>query len=117
MTPQESAASSFDPVDVDSETWGRILGVNLRGTWLTCKYVVPIMREQRAGAIVNISSLAAIAAATTLTAYKVSKAGVNALTQNLALSNARYGIRSDEASFITGVVLPVGGGQAARVGG
>ncbi len=61
--------------------------------WLTCKHVVPVMREQGGGAIVNISSLAAIAAAATLTAYKVSKAGVNALTQTLAVAHAADGIR------------------------
>jgi NAD(P)-dependent dehydrogenase (short-subunit alcohol dehydrogenase family) len=66
-------------------------------------------------------------------AYKTSKAGVNAITNQLALSNAKYGIRakmgtgwdianaalflnSDEAKFITGVILPVDGGQAARIG-
>jgi NAD(P)-dependent dehydrogenase (short-subunit alcohol dehydrogenase family) len=130
------------------------------------------MREQRAGAIVNISSVAAVAGVGNLTAYKISKAGVNALTQALAVTNARFGIRanaimpglidtpmavdatarardvpradvaaararivplghqgtawdiahaalflaSDEAAFITGVVLPVDGGQSAAVG-
>ena len=51
------------------------------------------MREQRSGAIVNISSIAATAAATELTAYKVSKAGIDALTQSLAIANAPYGVR------------------------
>ncbi|MBS1838349.1 MAG: SDR family oxidoreductase, partial [Actinobacteria bacterium] len=46
-------------------------------------------------AIVNVSSLASIAGATNLTAYKLSKAGVNALTQNLALSGAKHGVRAN----------------------
>jgi len=160
------------PARLEEDAWDRILDVNLKAMWLTCKHALPVMREQRSGAIVNISSLAAVAAAGSLTAYKVSKAGVNALTQNLALTNARYGIRanaimpgfidtpmavdaparamgqdreayasaratrvplghqgtawdvahaalflaSDEARFITGVVLPVDGGQGAMVG-
>jgi NAD(P)-dependent dehydrogenase (short-subunit alcohol dehydrogenase family) len=130
------------------------------------------MRQQGSGSIVNVSSLAAVAS-TPLTAYKISKAGMNALGQSLALANAAQGVRvntimpglmdtpmaiegiaqaegvtreevrerrdrvvplrrkmgtawdvayaslflhSEEAGFITGVVLPVDGGQAARVG-
>jgi len=160
------------PASVTESAWDRIFDVNLKAMWLTCKHILPVMREQRSGAIVNISSIAAVAAAGSLTAYKVSKAGVNALTQTLAVTNARFGIRanaimpglidtpmgvdaparmagvpreelalsrvrlvplghqgtawdvahaalflaSDEAAFITGVVLPVDGGQSARVG-
>ncbi|MCX7620014.1 MAG: SDR family oxidoreductase [Acidimicrobiales bacterium] len=74
------------------EAWDRIFSVNLKGMWLTCKHVLPVMRNQQGGAIVNISSLAAVAAAPML-AYKTSKAGVNALTQALAIGNAKYGIR------------------------
>jgi NAD(P)-dependent dehydrogenase (short-subunit alcohol dehydrogenase family) len=165
-------AGDNTPNRLAEDAWDRIVDVNLKALWRTCKLVVPIMREQRAGVIVNISSLAAVAAATKLTAYKISKAGVNALTQSLALNNARFGIRanaimpgfmdtpmavdaaagasgtsreelaaaraslvplghqgtawdvanaalflaSDEAAFITGVVLAVDGGQAARIG-
>jgi NAD(P)-dependent dehydrogenase (short-subunit alcohol dehydrogenase family) len=52
-----------------------------------------VMREQGSGSIVNISSIAALAAAVRLTAYKISKAGVNALSQSLAIDNAAHGIR------------------------
>ena len=79
-------------VRLTEESWDRIIDTNLKAMWLTCKHVLPVMREQNSGAIVNISSLAAIAA-TNLFAYKISKAGVNAMTENLAISNARYGIR------------------------
>jgi NAD(P)-dependent dehydrogenase (short-subunit alcohol dehydrogenase family) len=51
------------------------------------------MREQGAGSIVNISSIAAVAAALPLTAYKLSKAGINALGQSLAVEGAPDGIR------------------------
>ncbi len=86
-------AGDASPTRVEEDVWDRILDVNLKAMWRTCKYIVPVMREQRSGAIVNISSIAAVAAATTLTAYKISKAGVNALTQSLTMTNARYGIR------------------------
>lgn len=161
------------PTRLTEEAWDRILDVNLKAMWRTCKQVVPIMREQGEGAIVCISSIAAVAAAGNLTAYKISKAGVNALVHALATTNARYGVRvngimpglidtpmgvdaaaaargmtreelaagrdktvplrhrqgtawdiayaalylaSDEASFVTGVVLPVDGGQTAMIG-
>lgn len=157
---------------LEEDTFDRIMKVNLKGCLLSCKAVLPVMREQQAGSIVNISSIAAVAS-TPLTAYKISKLGMVALGQSLANSNARYGIRvntimpglmdtpmaiqgnaegtgasvgevravrdqmvplrgkqgtgwdiayaslflhSDEANFITGVVLPVDGGQSARVG-
>jgi NAD(P)-dependent dehydrogenase (short-subunit alcohol dehydrogenase family) len=74
------------------DAWDLIFAVNLKGMWLTCKHVLPIMRAQQAGSIVNISSLAAVASAPML-AYKTSKAGVNSLTQSLAGGNAKYGIR------------------------
>ncbi len=74
------------------DAWDLIFAVNLKGMWLTCKHLLPVLRAQRAGAIVNVSSLAAVASAPML-AYKTSKAGVNSLTQSLAGANAKYGIR------------------------
>ncbi|MGH9307029.1 MAG: SDR family NAD(P)-dependent oxidoreductase [Acidimicrobiales bacterium] len=74
------------------ENFDRILAVNLKGCLLSCQAVVPTMREQGGGSIVNISSLAAVAS-TPLTAYKISKAGMNALGQSLALANAPHGVR------------------------
>lgn len=159
-------------VAMDREVWDRIFEVNLTGLMLTCKHVVPIMRQQGAGSIVNISSIAAVAT-TRMAAYTSSKAAVNALTLHMASANARHGVRvnaimpglldtpmaiesisaatgvdvdevrasrnavvplgrrmgtawdtayaalylaSDEAGFVTGAVLPVDGGQSARVG-
>jgi len=85
-------AGDAGPVSLTEESWDRIFDVNLKGMWLTCKHVLPVMRRQHSGAIVNISSLAAIAAAP-MFAYKTSKAGVNSLTQSLAGGNAKHGIR------------------------
>ncbi|HEX9683642.1 MAG TPA: SDR family NAD(P)-dependent oxidoreductase [Acidimicrobiales bacterium] len=160
------------PVGLDEAVWDRIQDVNVKGMFLVCKHALPVMRAQGSGAVVNISSIAAVAS-TNMLAYKTSKAGVNALTQSVAMGNARHGIRanaimpglmdtpmavdamaealgvdratvaerraeqvplgqrqgtawdvanaalflaSDEAKFITGVVLPVDGGQSARIG-
>ena len=166
-------AGDATPHRLADEDYDRIMDVNLRSMWRTCKAFVPVMRAQGGGGVItNISSIAAIAGAGALTAYKLSKAGVNALTQNLALTNAKHGIRvnaimpgfidtplavdapaaasgtprddvaarraaavplgrqgtawdvanaalflaSDEAAFITGVILAVDGGQSARIG-
>jgi NAD(P)-dependent dehydrogenase (short-subunit alcohol dehydrogenase family) len=80
-------------VDIlERQTWERILNVNLTGMWLTIKHALPVMRAQGGGAIVNISSVAAIAPANII-AYEVSKAGVNKLTTSTAALNARHMIR------------------------
>ena len=160
------------PAHVAEEAaFDRIMAVNFKGAWLTIKAAIPRLRESK-GAIVNISSLASLAGANMI-AYEISKAAVNRLTQSVALSNAKHGVRcnailpglmdtpmaintvsdvsgvdpealrakrnaqvplnakmgdawdtahaalflaSDEAKFITGVLLPVDGGMSARVG-
>jgi len=157
---------------VEEAAFDRIMNVNLKGTWLLTKAVIPVMREQGNGAIVNISSLASIGGGNQA-AYEISKAAVNRLTTSVAQANARHGIRcnavlpglmdtpmavagiaqasgqdqeavrqarnarvplggkmgsawdtanaalflaSDEAGFITGVLLPVDGGMSVRIG-
>jgi NAD(P)-dependent dehydrogenase (short-subunit alcohol dehydrogenase family) len=162
----------FGPVKLKEEVWDRIFAVNLKSMFLTCKYVLPYMEKQESGSIINISSAAAVAA-TSMLAYKTSKAGVNALTHSIAMKYAKKGIRvncimpglmntpmaiegisksrgvqkeelikardsavplkggmgtgwdtayaalflaSDEAKFITSVILPVDGGQCAKIG-
>ena len=77
---------------IEAKAWERILSVNLSGMLWTIKAVLPTMRAQRSGVIVNVSSLASIAGGHQI-AYEVSKAGVNRLTTSVAQSNARYGIR------------------------
>ena len=78
--------------DLTVDAFDRIVAVNLRGMWLTCKHALPVMRAQASGSIVNISSMAARSAYPYL-GYKTTKAAVISLTENLAAANARYGIR------------------------
>jgi NAD(P)-dependent dehydrogenase (short-subunit alcohol dehydrogenase family) len=66
--------------------------VNFRGTALACKHALPVMRKQRSGSIVNISSAAAVGLSP-FAGYKAAKAGVNALTEQLALQNAKFNVR------------------------
>ncbi|MFT7130287.1 MAG: NAD(P)-dependent dehydrogenase (short-subunit alcohol dehydrogenase family), partial [Gammaproteobacteria bacterium] len=82
------------PTKLDPEVWDKIMEVNVKGAFMTCKYVLPIMREQKAGSIINISSVAA-QCSVGIVAYKTSKAALNAFTHSVALGNAKFGIRAN----------------------
>ena len=81
-------------LELTEEAFDRVCAIYLRGTVIACKQVIPVMRAQRAGAIVNISSTAA-QANYPLVAYKASKAALVAFTRQLAIENAAYGIRAN----------------------
>lgn len=84
--------------ELDEAVWDELMAMNLKGTMLTCKHVLPVMRKQQSGVIINVSSTSALAARATIT-YKTSKGAINTMTQHLAVENAPYGIRAN-------VVLP-----------
>ncbi|WP_323026497.1 SDR family NAD(P)-dependent oxidoreductase [Castellaniella sp.] len=74
--------------------WRRCLDIDLTGTFLTMRHILPAMIERRGGAIVNISSIAAYETSTEHgAAYSAAKAGVLALTRVAAAENGRHGIR------------------------
>ncbi|MCZ6706760.1 MAG: SDR family NAD(P)-dependent oxidoreductase [Chloroflexi bacterium] len=151
-------------VDLDPDDWNRVLEVNVTGMMLSSRAAIPAMTASGGGAIVNISSIAAMRARG-LTAYTTSKGAVIALTRAMAVDHAGDGIRvnciapgpvytpmvgaggampeelrerrrrasileiegtgwdigyaalflaSDEARYVTGVVLPVDGGVLLR---
>jgi NAD(P)-dependent dehydrogenase (short-subunit alcohol dehydrogenase family) len=159
------------PVELSEAEWDRVVDTNLKAMFLTCKYVLPSMEQQKSGAIVNISSMAAVRFAPyAMLPYSASKAGVNALTRSIAMQYAARGIRanaimpglirtpmaiegivsalgidkqelirmrdgavpmghmgeawdvayaalflaSDEAKYVTGVILPVDGGLSCK---
>src|SRR5919205_2891578 len=166
-----SIAGGDAPIDtITEDAFDRIATINLRGAMMACKHALPVMRAQRSGVIITISSVAAWEQYPNV-AYKATKAGLIAFTQQLAIQNAEFGIRanvilpglmdtpmavdtrarasgksrtevaaardarvplrrrmgtawdvanaalflaSDEASFITGVELPVDGGAMVR---
>ena len=143
--------------------WDHVQRVNVTSMMLTCKHAIPALRENGGGAIINVSSIAALRPRG-LTAYSVSKAAVATLTQALAVDHGRDHIRancimpgpvytpmvysagmsdelrerrknasllkqegepwdigwaavflaSDEAKYVTGVILPVDGGVTVR---
>ncbi|ARD85423.1 MULTISPECIES: SDR family NAD(P)-dependent oxidoreductase [Ferroplasma] len=75
------------------EDWDKTLSVNLRGTFITSKYVVENMIENGGGVIVNMSSTNGLLAEEGLAAYNASKAGVILLSKTMALELAKYKIR------------------------
>ncbi len=156
---------------VEEDDWDRVLDVNLKGTWLASKHVIPGMLEAGGGSIIHIASVEGLEGFEGASAYNASKGGVVLLTRNMAIDYGRRGIRvnavcpgfietpllesvlgdpamatyrerireahqlgrlgkpveiaqaalflaSDEASFVSGVALPVDGGYSAghRVG-
>ena len=163
------AGGDAPPLEISEAAFDRVATINLRGAIMAVKHALPIMRRQRSGVILTISSVAA-SENYPYVAYKATKAGLIAFTQQVAIQNAAYGVRanailpglmdtpmavdtrarvsgrsrtdvaaerdarvplrgkmgtawdvanaalflaSDEASFITGVALPVDGGQMA----
>ncbi len=151
-------------VEMDLDEWRQIQEVNVTGMVLASRASIPAIADSDGGAIVNISSIAALRARG-LTAYSTSKGAVIALTQAMAVDHAAQGIRvnciapgpvytpmvgqggrmpkelrerrrlasvleiegtgwdigyaalflvSDEARYVTGVVLPVDGGVLLR---
>lgn len=156
--------------DITEDMWDELMTMNLKGMAMTCKHVLPVMRSQKSGCIINVSSVLSLSIAQGV-AYKTGKGAVNALTQHLAMENAAYGIRvnailpglmdtpmaivrraeergveadvvrrerdarvplgamgtawdvahaavylaSDEAAYVTGVLLPVDGGFLCKI--
>ncbi|MDM0032009.1 glucose 1-dehydrogenase [Variovorax sp. J22P271] len=78
---------------VDDAQWQRVWGVNVMGIVNLARAVVPAMRESKAGAIVNVTSVAGVRARGGLSAYCAAKAAAISLTQTLALELAPQGIR------------------------
>ena len=166
------AGGDSELLELKEEAFDRCVAINLKSCIFAAKYVIPIMRAQKSGAIINISSNAVISTYPYV-AYKATKAAMVSFTEQLAYQNAEYGIRanvilpglmntpmavdtrartfkktraeveaerdakvplrskmgtgwdvanaalflaSDEASFITGVTLPVDGGAGVRRG-
>ncbi len=82
------------PVETDEATWDRVMAVNLKSMFLTCKYTIPHMERSGGGVIINISSVAAVRyTGIPYITYYASKAGVLGLTQGIALQYASKNIR------------------------
>jgi NAD(P)-dependent dehydrogenase (short-subunit alcohol dehydrogenase family) len=154
--------------DTTREIWDEVMDVNAWGTLLACKKVIPLMRKRGGGAIVNLSSINALAGIPNMIAYNASKGAIRAITSSLAMEHVGENIRvncvcpgavdtpilddivsdspdralreremaakhpvgriaapdeianvivflaSEDASFMTGLAVPVDGGRSAR---
>ena len=81
-----------ETASLDADMWDNLMATNIKGMFMTCKHVLPVMRNQKSGSIINISSTSSIGVCDTVT-YKTSKGAVNTMTQHMALENGPYGIR------------------------
>ena len=79
--------------ETSDQLWDEVLGVNLRGVFLTCRAAIPHLRSRGGGAIVAVSSVQAYVSQERVAAYAVSKAGINALVRSMALDHAADRIR------------------------
>jgi NAD(P)-dependent dehydrogenase (short-subunit alcohol dehydrogenase family) len=86
------AGGDADLMEIDEDRFDNIYRINLRGTAFACKHALAIMRDQRSGVIVNVSSAAALGRYPYV-AYKATKAAVIAMTEQLALQHGPFGIR------------------------
>ena len=75
------------------EAWERVIAVNLTGTFLVCRYALPVMIVRKSGAIVNIASDAALVGQRAQAAYCASKGGVAQFTRAAAMDAAPHGVR------------------------
>lgn len=88
--------SQGGPIETTEDTWDRVMTVNAKSMFLTCKCVLPVMLEQGSGAIVNIGALGGVRwTGYAYCAYAASKGAVNSFTQSVALQYAAQGIRAN----------------------
>jgi NAD(P)-dependent dehydrogenase (short-subunit alcohol dehydrogenase family) len=92
------AGGDAELLDFTEEALERCVAINLKSCIFAAKHVIPAMRQQMSGAIINISSMAAITTYPYV-AYKATKSAMIAFTEQLAYQNAQYGIRAN-------VILP-----------
>jgi len=78
---------------LDTAEWDRVIDINLKGTFLFCRAVLPGMMDARAGSIVNLASVEGVEGMELTSVYNASKGGVVLLTKNMAIDYARHGIR------------------------
>ncbi len=81
------------PVEaISEELWDKVLEINLKGTWTVCRAAVPLMKEQKFGRIVIVSSTAGQRGEANVSNYAASKGGQISFTKSLATELAGYGI-------------------------
>jgi len=78
--------------DYPEEDWDRVIEVNLKGTFLCCKAVLPVMKAQSYGKVVNLASVAGKDGNANMSAYAATKAAIICLTKTLGKEMAPYNV-------------------------
>ena len=79
--------------ETTDEEWAWLSGVNIKGLFLCCRSVIPVMQQQGAGVIINLGSIAATTVDHNMPLYNASKGFVHSLTRSIAVDHGRDGIR------------------------
>lgn len=93
-----------DVLNTEIETWNKVMAINLTGTFLGCRAVVPQMMEAGSGSVINLSSIASFMATSGPGAYGASKAAVQHLTTSVAVAASKGGRRIRVNSVHPGVI-------------
>ena len=101
--------------ELTEDAWDAMLDINLKGSWLVARRVIPVMIRQRSGVILNNSSVAGLRGMGRLSHYVASKWGLTGLTKSWAIELAPHGIRVNSL-HPTGVNTPMNDGLAALEG-
>ncbi|MGH7515415.1 MAG: mycofactocin-coupled SDR family oxidoreductase [Gemmatimonadales bacterium] len=101
--------------ELTEEAWDAMLDINLKGSWLVARRVIPVMISQGSGVILNNSSVAGLRGMGRLSHYAASKWGLTGLTKSWAIELAPHGIRVNSI-HPTGVNTPMNDGLASLEG-
>ena len=101
--------------ELTEDAWDAMIDINLKGSWLVARRVIPVMIAQRSGVILNNSSVAGLRGIGRLSHYAASKWGLTGLTKSWAIELAPHGIRVNSI-HPTGVNTPMNDGLAALEG-
>ena len=101
--------------ELTEKEWDIMLDINLKGAWLVARRIIPVMIEQKAGVIINNSSIAGLRGMNRLSHYAASKWGLTGLTKSWAIELAPHNIRVVSV-HPTGVNTPMNDGLAALEG-
>lgn len=86
-------AGTGNAADISEELWDRVIDVNLKGVWLSSKYVLPHMIERGSGVIINQASMGGLVGIDNIFPYTAAKGGVIAMTKQMAISYGPAGVR------------------------
>jgi SDR family mycofactocin-dependent oxidoreductase len=101
--------------ELTEDAWDTMLDINLKGSWLVARRVIPVMIRQKSGVIINNSSVAGLRGMGRLSHYAASKWGLTGLTKSWAIELAPHGIRVNSL-HPTGVNTPMNDGLAELEG-